>query len=99
MLATLGLDKSVAAEIFVTQSYRETIPPPLHSFSQGARGEDDAVSGLSVVVVHGSGDQKGQPGDGFFKLAQELGRDTRDRLQFWATEFERVRRTWRRART
>src|SRR5208282_5724906 len=30
---------------------------------------------LSVVVVHKGGDKRGQPGDGFFKLAQELGRD------------------------
>ena len=49
---------------------------------------------LSVVVVHKSGEKRGQPGDGFFKLAQELGRDTRDPLRFWATEFDHVRRSW-----
>ena len=51
---------------------------------------------LSVVVVHRSGEKRGQPGDGFFKLAQELGRDTHDRLRFWAAELEHVRRAWTR---
>jgi hypothetical protein len=49
---------------------------------------------LSVVVVHKSGEKRGQPGDGFFKLAHELGRDTHDPLRFWATEFAHVRRSW-----
>jgi hypothetical protein len=49
---------------------------------------------LSVVVVHKSGEKRGQPGDGFFKLAQELGRDTHERLRFWAAEFDHVRRAW-----
>jgi hypothetical protein len=49
---------------------------------------------LSVVVVHKGGDKKGYPGDGFFKLAQELGRDTHDQLQFFVAELERVRKAW-----
>jgi hypothetical protein len=43
---------------------------------------------LSVLVVHKTGDQ--MPGNGFFELAEELGRDTRDRVKFWAEEFSTV---------
>jgi hypothetical protein len=73
--------------------------PDAHIFhellGQISKAEDAEGRGmLSVIVVHKTGEQRGQPGDGFFKLAQELGRDVRDRLKFWATEFERVRRAW-----
>jgi hypothetical protein len=37
---------------------------------------------LSVVVVHASGDM--QPGPGFFDLAQQLGRNTKDKLELWS---------------
>jgi len=47
---------------------------------------------LSVVVVHKSGD--GMPGAGFLELARSLGRDTGDRVEFWASELDRVYRTW-----
>jgi hypothetical protein len=57
--------------------------------------EDAAGRGmLSVVVVLATGEGRGQPGDGFFTLAQKLGRHTHDRLQFWAAEFDRVRQAW-----
>ena len=60
--------------------------------------EDAAGRGmLSVVVVHQSGD--GRPGRGFFVLAKKLGRDARDRDAFWAAEFEKVRRAWKRDQT
>ncbi len=73
--------------------------PNAHIFhellGQISRTENDEGRGmLSVVVVHKTGDKQGEPGDGFFKLAQELGRDVRDRLKFWAIEFERVRKAW-----
>jgi hypothetical protein len=75
--------------------------PDAHIFHEliGQISREENLEGrgmLSVVVVHKSGDRRGQPGDGFFTLAQELGRDTHDRLQFWALEFERVRSAWRR---
>jgi hypothetical protein len=54
---------------------------------QISKAEDAEGRGmLSVIVVHKTGEKRGQPGDGFFKLAQEFGRDVRDRLQFWATD-------------
>jgi hypothetical protein len=46
---------------------------------------------LSVVVVHQGGD--GMPGPGFFKLAQELGRDVRNKEGFWIAEVDLVRRS------
>jgi hypothetical protein len=49
---------------------------------------------LSVVVVQKTGENQGQPGEGFFRLARELGRDVRNRLKFWTTEFELVRAAW-----
>jgi hypothetical protein len=70
--------------------------PDAHSFhellGQISRREDNEGRGmLSVVVVHQGGD--GMPGPGFFKLAQELGRDVRDRVMFWAAEVDLVRRS------
>jgi hypothetical protein len=47
---------------------------------------------LSVVVIHQGGDMR--PGPGFFKLAQELGKDAHDREAFWQAEFGRVRVAW-----
>jgi hypothetical protein len=43
---------------------------------------------LSALVVHKSGDM--QPGPGFFELARDLGKDTRDILACWVEEFKRV---------
>lgn len=43
---------------------------------------------LSAVVVHKGDDRR--PGDGFFKLGSELGRDTSDRIAFYAAELQRV---------
>ena len=55
-----------------------------------SREENKAGRGmLSVVVVHKDGPNRGRPGNGFFILAQELGRDTRDRENFWISEFEK----------
>lgn len=55
--------------------------------------EDEAGRGmLSVLVVHKTGDK--QPGPGFFELAQQLGRDTRDRLKLWSEECTRVFDAW-----
>ncbi len=55
--------------------------------------EDAANRGmLSVVVIHQGGDMR--PGPGFFKLAQELEKDTHDLEAFWQAEFARVRIAW-----
>jgi molybdopterin synthase catalytic subunit len=43
---------------------------------------------LSAVVVHKGDDRR--PGDGFFKLSRELGRDTSDPIVFHAVELQRV---------
>lgn len=55
--------------------------------------EHEAGRGLlTVVVVHKAGDQK--PGPGFFKLAQSLGCNTTDRVQFWTNELRKVFDVW-----
>jgi hypothetical protein len=58
-----------------------------------AAAEDAAGRGmLTVLVVHKTGDM--QPGPGFFELAQELGRDTRDILRCWVDELHKVHAVW-----
>jgi hypothetical protein len=47
---------------------------------------------LSVLVVHKSGDM--QPGEGFFDLAESLGRDTSSLLTAWIVEVQRVYQFW-----
>jgi hypothetical protein len=65
-----------------------------------SREEDQTGHGmLSVVVVHKEGNDRGRPGNGFFILAQELGRDTRDREKFWISEFAKVQAFCKRARS
>jgi len=55
--------------------------------------EDAAGRGmLSVIVVHKHGDM--QPGPGFFKLAEELGRDTSAILTCWVNELRNVHGYW-----
>ncbi len=49
--------------------------------------ENEAGRGmLSVVVVRRDNHY---PGSGFFELAQNLGRDTRDSVKFWSDELRR----------
>ncbi len=60
---------------------------------QISRKEDAAGRGmLSVLVVHKNGDQ--MPGQGFFDLAAELGRDTSDREKCWIKELNYVLKVW-----
>ncbi len=47
---------------------------------------------LSVLVVHKTGDM--QPGEGFFELAESLGRDVRDVLKAWIAELQKVYQYW-----
>jgi hypothetical protein len=55
--------------------------------------EDKAGRGmLSVIVVHKAGDM--QPGQGFFELARDLGRDTSDILACWIAELKKVHAYW-----
>ncbi len=64
-----------------------------HMLGEISSAEDAAGRGmLTVVVVHKSGD--GMPGAGFFELARSLGRDTRDKVAFWAGELKKVHATW-----
>ena len=58
-----------------------------------ARDEESAGRGiLTVVVVHKTGDML--PGSGFFELAEQLGRDTLDRIACWIAELKRVHAQW-----
>jgi hypothetical protein len=56
--------------------------------------EEDAVGRglLSVIVVHKVGDM--QPGNGFFELASELGRNTADVVACWVEELKAVFAQW-----
>jgi hypothetical protein len=47
---------------------------------------------LSVLVVHKTGDM--QPGNGFFELAQALGRNTSDIDKAWIEEVRKVFQHW-----
>jgi hypothetical protein len=48
---------------------------------------------LSVIVVHKYGDM--EPGSGFFKLAESLGRRVGpDKTAFWITELHMVHKYW-----
>lgn len=54
--------------------------------------QEDGKGMLSVVVVHKKGDN--MPGAGFFTLAKEFGRNTKDRTACWITELNRVYDEW-----
>jgi hypothetical protein len=58
----------------------------LDDISRYSNGEGRGM--LSAVVVHKGDDYL--PGPGFFKLGQELSRDTSDQLAFHSTELRRV---------
>lgn len=47
---------------------------------------------LSAIVVHKYGDM--EPGVGFFKLAESLGRKVTDKTTFWVAELHTVHGYW-----
>ena len=51
---------------------------------------------LSVLVVHKGDDQ--MSGQGFFRLAEHLGREFDDKRESWNRESKRVIGSWRRVR-
>ncbi len=60
-----------------------------HMLGQISVEEDAAGRGLlSALVVYKDGE--GQPGPGFYDLAQRLGRDTSDKMRFWVDEVSRL---------
>ncbi len=67
---------------------------PFHKMLGQISIADDAAGRgmLSVLVVHKGGDMR--PGPGLFELAQQLGRDTKDREKFWINEFHAVLKAW-----
>lgn len=50
--------------------------------------DGEGLGMLSAVVIHKGDDYL--PGDGFFKLGRELGRDPSDRVSFHIVELQRV---------
>lgn len=52
--------------------------------------EDDAGRGLLTAVVVRS--DSGLPGDGWFRLAEDRGRDASDRVAMWHAERVRLQR-------
>jgi hypothetical protein len=68
-------------------------PRLFHLLGEISSEEDAAGRGmLSVVVVHKLGDM--QPGPGFFELANQLGRNTKDLMKCWVEELHRVHAVW-----
>jgi hypothetical protein len=64
-----------------------------HLLDELSREEDSSGRGmLTAIVVHKSGDK--QPGPGFFDLAKSLGRNTKDPLVCWISEFNKVHDYW-----
>jgi molybdopterin synthase catalytic subunit len=64
-----------------------------HLLGEISTEEDKAGRGmLTAIVVHKTGDM--QPGPGFFELAKSLGRNTKDSLECWIKEFNRVHDYW-----
>ncbi|MGN7838503.1 hypothetical protein [Stenotrophomonas sp. 22385] len=47
---------------------------------------------LTAIVVHKYGDML--PGPGFFELAKSLGKNTKDPLACWISEFNKVHDYW-----
>jgi hypothetical protein len=65
-------------------------PRLAHFLGEISRAEDEKGRGLlTAVVVH---KHDGFPGDGFFELAEELGREVDDREAFWIEEIARLKR-------
>lgn len=68
-------------------------PRLFHLLGEISAEEDEAGRGmLTAIVVHKSGDM--QPGPGFFELAKSLGKNTRDPLVCWVSEFNKVHDYW-----
>jgi hypothetical protein len=60
-----------------------------HMLGQISVEEDAAGRGmLSALVVHKHGD--GQPGPGFYDIAETLGRNTNDKVRCWVEEVNRL---------
>ncbi|HEY1939320.1 MAG TPA: hypothetical protein VGJ33_15420 [Candidatus Angelobacter sp.] len=60
-------------------------------FMLGQISEEEDAAGrgmLSVLVVHKGGD--GMPGAGFWDLAKQMGKDTRNKIDFWVRETQEV---------
>jgi hypothetical protein len=64
----------------------DLLPALLDEVSRAEAGAERGM--LSAVVVHKNDDDL--PGEGFFKLARELGRDTSDQLAFYVAELNLV---------
>lgn len=64
-----------------------------HLLGEISSEEDKSGRGmLTAIVVHKTGDM--QPGPGFFELAKSLGRNIKDPLACWITEFNKVHDYW-----
>ena len=63
-----------------------------HLLGQISTSEKNSGRGMLSAVVVTAEDQA--PGQGFFKLAKELGIAFDDQTEFWATELKVVYTTW-----
>lgn len=61
----------------------------------GEISTEEAAAGrgmLTAIVVHKYGEML--PGQGFFELAKSLGRNVKDPVAFWVSEFSKVHDYW-----
>lgn len=64
-----------------------------HLLGEISSDEDKGGRGmLTAIVVHKYGDML--PGPGFFELAKSLGKNTKDPLACWISEFNKVHDYW-----
>jgi hypothetical protein len=77
--------------------HRTKIGHILDDINQAERAQGRPL--LSALVVHGDGEHRGLPGDGFFKLARQWGllkgHKSTDELFFYAEELKRVYAYWK----
>jgi hypothetical protein len=63
-----------------------------HLLGEISRGEDSAGRGMMSALVVRLDD--GMPGPGFFKEAEDLGKDTTDPVACWTAEVTKVHDFW-----
>jgi hypothetical protein len=65
-----------------------------HSLRSGFLSVDEAAAqrgAMSAIVVN----QDGHPGQGFFDVLKDLGRDVSDKMMCWSAEVSLVHASWK----
>jgi len=88
LIACAKLGNTVTYSELISKVKTIELEPQLYALAEMlgeiSTAEDNAGRGLLTVLVVRKGDM--MPGQGFFNLAESRGRDTIDKLKFWAEE-------------